>query len=199
VLGLIKETYGENKRVVFNGDGYSEEWHAEAEGRGLLNLKQTPDALPWLVDPQTVEVFERYKVLSERELEARYEVLVEQYATRINIEGEMAAELARTQLFPAAVQYVAMLDGAEGSRGVAAVRQEVVDLLDAFVDRMHDLERANIEHPADEAEPIEHARYVQSRVIPAMEGVREIADRLERIVPDRLWPLPKYSEMLFIK
>jgi glutamine synthetase len=199
VLAVVKETYGEHKRVVFGGDNYSEEWHAEAEQRGLLNLEQTPDALPWLVDPQTVEVFEAYKVLSERELESRYEVSVEQYAARINIEGETAAQIARTQLLPAAVEYLAMLDDADASRGVKAVTAEVIELVDAFVDAIGTLRQANEDHPADDAEPIEHAKYVQTTVIPAMNAVREVADKLERAVPDRLWPLPKYSEMLFVK
>src|SRR5207237_539046 len=84
VLAIVKSTWIENKRIVFSGDGYSDEWHVEAEKRGLANLKQSPDALPWLIEPSTVDVFEAYKVLSERELHSRYEVAVEQYVTTIN-------------------------------------------------------------------------------------------------------------------
>ncbi|WP_196759245.1 hypothetical protein, partial [Moraxella catarrhalis] len=82
-LNVVRGAYEQHARVVFNGDNYSEEWHTEAEQRGLANLKQTPDALPEIVSEQTVEVFERYSVLSERELESRYEVAVEQYVTRL--------------------------------------------------------------------------------------------------------------------
>jgi glutamine synthetase len=183
---------------VFSGDNYSDEWHAEAEQRGLFNLKQTPDALPWLVDEQTVEVFSRYDVLSERELEARYEVFVEQYVTNLNIEAETAADMARTLLLPAALQYVALLDDADGGAGVERLQKEITGLVDEFVEAIFALEEANAGHP-DVEDVLEGAKYVQSTVIPAMDAVREVADRLERIVPDTLWPLPKYSEILFIK
>ena len=109
IVSVIKDAWTDHKRVVFDGDNYSEDWHAEAESRGLANLRQTPDALPWLVEPSTVEVFERYEVLSERELESRYEVFLEQYTTTINIEGETAAAIARTMLLPAAIKWLAAL------------------------------------------------------------------------------------------
>ncbi len=92
-----------------------------------------------------------------------------------------------------------MLDDADDSRGVKLVLGEVIELVDAFVDAIATLRQANEDHPADDVEPIEHAKYVQTTVIPAMDAVREVADKLERAVPDRLWPLPKYSEMLFVK
>jgi glutamine synthetase len=198
VLAVVKSTYGANQRVVFGGDNYSEEWHAEAEQRGLPNLQQTPDALPYLIDEQTVEVFGAYKVLSQRELEARYEVMVEQYVTKLNIEGETAADIARTMLIPAAVRYLGELGLAGDGSGVETLRAEVSGLLDDMVERLLVLERANVEHP-EEQNVIDHARYVQSSVITAMSDLREVADRLERIVPDSLWPLPKYSEVLFVR
>jgi len=197
VLAVIKESYAAHKRIVFNGDNYAEEWHKEAEERGLFNLKQTPDALPWLINEQTVEVFSRYDVLSERELESRYEVFVEQYVTNLNIEAETAADMARTLLLPAALAYQALLDDAEG-KGVERLEAEIVELTDSFVETIFALEEANAGHPETE-DILEAAKYVQSTVIPAMEAAREVADRLERIVPDSLWPLPKYAEILFIK
>ena len=113
-----------NKQVVFDGDGYSEAWHKEAEKRGLANLKTTPDALPWIVDKQTVATFKKYKVLSKRELESRYEVFTEQYVMNINIEAETAAAIARTMVLPAAVRYLNELHaertGGSGRRGRAA-------------------------------------------------------------------------------
>ena len=198
VLDVVRDAYAANKQVVFGGDNYSDEWHEEAEKRGLYNLKQTPDALPWLINEQTIEVFSRYEVLSERELEARYEVMVEQYVTNLNIEAETAADLARTMLLPAALQYIALLDDAGDGPGVERLSKEITGLVDEFVESIYALEEANNGHPEVE-DALEGAKYVQSTVIPAMEASREIGDRLERVVPDSLWPLPKYAEILFIK
>src|SRR5271156_481157 len=105
VTSVVKGVWAANKQVVFDGDGYSEAWHKEAEKRGLANLRTTPDALPWLIDKSTVATFKKYKVLSKRELESRYEVFTEQYATNINIESETAAGIARTMLLPAAPRH----------------------------------------------------------------------------------------------
>jgi glutamine synthetase len=198
VLEIVRDAYAANKQIVFDGDNYSDDWHTEAEQRGLFNLKQTPDALPWLINEQTVEVFSRYDVLSERELESRYEVSVEQYVTTLNIEAETAADMARTQLLPAALQYIALLDDAGDGAGVERLQAEIAGLTDEFVESIFALEEANVGHPETD-DVLEAAKYVQSTVIPAMEANRAIGDRLERIVPDALWPLPKYAEILFIK
>ncbi len=193
VVEAIRDAYANNKQVCFDGDNYSEAWHSEAEERGLSNLRTTPDALPWLVEHQTIDAFERYNVLSERELESRFEVAVEQYSTRLNIEAETAAEIARTMLLPAALRHLVDLRNA-GHDGLIG---ESEGLVDEFYAAITKLEEANAHHPAEEG--LEHARWMRDNVIPAMDSVREIADRLERIVADDLWPLPKYSEMLFIK
>jgi len=198
VLNIVKETWTANKRIVFSGDNYSDEWHTEAEERGLANLRQSPDALPWLVEPTTVAVFGKYEVLSERELHSRYEVAVEQYITTINIEAETAASIARTMLLPAAVRWLGTLEGVNGGTGIARLTEETSGLVDQFTDAIFELEAANINHPENDSD-IGAAKYVQTEVFGAMGKVREIADRLERIVPDDLWPLPKYSEILFIK
>jgi glutamine synthetase len=193
VVDVVRAAYAANKQVCFDGDNYSDAWHAEAEQRGLANLRTTPDALPWLVEEQTVTTFGRYNVLSERELESRFEVFVEQYTTRLNIEAETAASIARTMLLPAAVRHLAELRAA----GVETLVAETEGLVDELVEALHALESANASHPADEG--LELATWMRDTVIPAMEAVRTVADRLERIVADDLWPLPKYSEMLFIK
>ncbi|MCX6371057.1 MAG: glutamine synthetase III, partial [Solirubrobacterales bacterium] len=101
ILDTIKKTWKAHKRIVFDGDGYADAWQKEAAGRGLANLRTTPDALPWLVAKPTIKVFEQYEVLNERELEARFEVAVEQYSTKLNIEAETAASIARTMIMPA--------------------------------------------------------------------------------------------------
>jgi glutamine synthetase len=125
-------------------------------------------------------------------------VFVEQYVTTVNIEGETAASIARTMLLPAAVQWAATLGSAGASTGVGKLKGELEPLIDEFVDALFALETANRDHPED-GDLLAEAKYVQTTVQPAMQAVRDVADRLERIVPDDLWPLPKYSEILFIK
>jgi glutamine synthetase len=194
VSEVARRAYADNKRILFMGDNYAEEWHQEAERRGLENLRTTPDALPWIVDPQTIDVFARYGVLSQRELESRFEVSVEQYTRKLNIEGETAAMIARTMLLPAAVRHLVTVQesGLEGLVG------EMKPLVEEFHLAITRLEAANAEHP-DDADPLHHAHYMRDTVLPAMADVRDVADRLEAVVADDLWPLPRYAEMLFIK
>jgi glutamine synthetase len=193
VVQIVREAYAANKQICFDGDNYAESWYSEAEKRGLANLRTTVDALPWLVEKQTLQTFERYDVLSERELESRFEVFVEQYTTNVNIEAETAASIARTMLLPAAVRHLSELKMAGHDDLIAETQQLVGEFYEAILA----LETANTDHPAEEG--LELAKYMRDTVIPAMEAVRAVADRLERIVADDLWPLPKYSEMLFIK
>jgi glutamine synthetase len=194
---ILKESWHANKQVVFNGDNYSEEWHKEAEERGLLNLRSTPDALPELLSDSSKEVLGKFGVLGEREIEARFEVFAEQYGVKINIEAETAAQIARTQLLPAALKHLATLNAAGSGRGIDTLKGELTELLDEFVFAIQKLEAAN-DHPED-FEGLELAKYVHDSVVPAMESVREVADKLEKIVDEDFWPLPKYSEILFIK
>ncbi len=193
VFEVVKGVWKKHRRIVFDGDGYSETWHKEAAKRGLANLRTTPDALPWLVEKSTVQVFERYEVLNERELESRFEVAVEQYTTKLNIEAEVAASIARTMILPAAVRYLTELKGA----AITGAATELKALLDDFVKKLKTLEKVNAGHPA--VEGLELAKYMRDKVIPAMDATRAAADLLEKVVADDLWPLPKYSEMLFIK
>jgi glutamine synthetase len=191
---IVKSSWTQNKQIVFEGDNYTDEWHAEAESRGLENLRTTVDALPWLIEPQTVGVFSDYAVLSERELHSRYDVFVEQYVVKVNIEAETAAAIARTMLLPAAVRHLEQLKAAE----VVELVAETEALVGEFVGAIKALEAANATHEGEEGS-LEHAKYMRDSVIPAMDSVRDVADRLEKIVADDLWPLPKYEEMLFIK
>src|SRR3954454_10973399 len=196
--GIVKESWLANKQVIFNGDNYAEEWHAEAEQRGLKNLRTTPDALPELISEQTVGVFGKFNVLSERELESRYEVMAEQYATKVNIEAETAATIARTQLLPAAVRHLAELRAAgDGISPIRSLAGETGELIEELTFEIRKLEEKN-DTPED-LEGLAWAKYIRDEVVPAMDGVREVADRLERIVAEDLWPLPRYSEILFIK
>ncbi len=194
VTTVVKGVWAANKQIVFDGDGYSEAWHKEAEKRGLANLKTTPDALPWLVEKSTVAAFKKYKVLSKRELESRYEVFTEQYVMNINIEAETESAIGRTMVLPASVRYLNELRDSALDELIAEIEPVVKELHFAQIK----LEDANL----DENHPVgaqKEAVYMRDTVIPAMEDVREVADRLEKLVADDLWPLPKYSEMLFIK
>jgi glutamine synthetase len=192
---VVKESWSQNKRIVFDGDNYSPQWHAEAEKRGLYNLRSTPDALPWLVDKGTVALFKKYKVLSKRELESRHEVFLEQYAVKINIESETAASIARTEILPAAVRHLNELKAA----GLDELIGEVEPLIKELHFAILKLEDANLKENQDDKTAVRWAAYMHDTVIPAMDDVRDVADRLEGLVADDLWPLPKYSEMLFIK
>jgi Uncharacterized protein related to glutamine synthetase len=195
VTAVVKDAYGANEQIVFGGDNYSEEWQVEAEKRGLLNLRTTPEALPWLINDQTVKVFEAYSVLSERELHSRYDVFTEQYAVKLNIEAETAASIARTMILPAAARHLALVKEAEIQQAVAESETLIGELWSAIAD----LEQANEADNQPDEEPLQWATYMRDKVIPPMAAVRDVADRLEHVVADDLWPLPKYSEMLFIK
>jgi glutamine synthetase len=191
---ILQRSYAANKQIVFDGDGYSEEWHAEAASRGLLNLPATPDALPYLLTDDTVTVFSNYGVLSKRELESRYEVSLEQYVTKINIEAETAAAIAKTMLLPASARHLALLLSAQ----LGELGSETEALISTLVDTIKVLEQANVAENQPE-EGLDLAKYILTTTIPAMDGVREAADALEKVVTDDLWPLPKYSEILFVK
>jgi glutamine synthetase len=195
VISVVKESYSENRRICFGGDGYSEQWEKEAAERGLKNLRTTPDALPEVIAPTTIETFARYSVLSERELEARYEVWIEQYAIGANIEAETAAAIARTQILPAAMKHLALLESA----GIGNLEEETRGLTEQLAERTIALEEVNQYPDGIEEEGLDLAVYARDRQLAAMAEVREVADKLERIVADEFWPLPKYHEMLFIK
>jgi glutamine synthetase len=192
---ILQHTWAENKQIIFGGDNYAPEWHEEAEQRGLLNLRATPDALPYLVADEVISMFDNYGVLSERELHSRYDVFLEQYVTKLNIEAETAASIARTMLLPAAATHLSLLLGAQ----LSDLAAETSDLIAEFAAAIRALESANLAENQPHDDVLEHAKYMRDQVVPAMAAVREVADRLERIVADDLWPLPKYSEILFIK
>ena len=140
-------------------------------------------------------MFSNYGVLSQRELEARYEVFLEQYMTKINIESETAASIARTMLLPAAARHLALLLQAQ----LPELASETEVLISEFVDAIRALEAANLGENQPHADTLAHAKYMHDTVLPAMDVTRGVADRLEKVVADDLWPLPKYSEILFIK
>jgi len=190
--GIVKE----NKQVLFEGNNYADEWHAEAARRGLPNNKTTVDALPALTTPKARELFSRFGVLSERELAARVEINWERYVKVQNIEASCALDIARTMVLPAAAQYLGQLSGGVASKGIAAISDKVAGLVDDLVDAIDALEHA--QHAAHEAGSVHaEARAFVDQVIPVQDGLRTIVDQLETLVSDELWPLPKYRELLF--
>ena len=202
---VVQEAMKEAKPIVFNGDNYSEEWHREAEKRGLLNLRTTLDALERMLAEKNVKLFERFKVLSERELHSRFEIWVEQYFKTINIEGEMTETIARTMVLPAAVQYLKELtevadngdDVGIDVSGVVETAREVSASINELRGAINNLIVQNKELGGEEV--LDKARHMQQNVIPAMTAVRHATDDLERMVPEHLWPVPTYREILFYK
>ncbi len=185
-----------NRQVLFEGNGYSEEWHAEAARRGLPNNRTTVDALPALTSKRAKKLFADFGVLSERELAARVEINWERYVKVQNIEANCAIDMASTMILPATARYLGQLVGASSSRGINAVCEQVSALADQLVDAIAALREA--QHEAHEAGGIEaEARVFCDQVIPAQGALREVADELETLVDDELWPLPKYRELLF--
>jgi glutamine synthetase len=194
---ILSRIVREHKQVLFEGNNYSSEWHAEAKRRGLPNNRTTVDALPALATKKAKEVFSRLGVLSERELASRVDINWERYVKVLNIEANCALDIARTMILPATAKYLGELAGA-GSRsaGVTAVADSVAGLADALVEAIHALEHA--QHAAHEAKSVEaEAAAFCDTVIPAQQKLRDAADELETVVSDELWPLPKYRELLF--
>ncbi len=185
-----------NKQVLFEGNGYSEEWHAEAARRGLPNNKTTPDSLPALATAKARALFSKFGVLSDRELAARHDIAWERYVKVQAIEANCALDIARTQILPAAVRYLGQLSGGSASKGVGALAARVAGLTDGLVQSIEDLEHA--QHGAHMATSVQaEAHAFVDAVIPAQNALRVAADQLETIVADDLWPLPKYRELLF--
>jgi glutamine synthetase len=201
VQKLLTDIITEHGAVVFNGDGYSENWQIEAAERGLPNLKTTLDALPELIKPESLELFERYSVFNERELHSRYEVRLEQYALTIFVEAKLTLELGSTVILPAALRYqtelaqnVAALKKA-GVQPSTVVLEQVSTPITELTDALGGLKEALADHSADTA--YDEAAHAQS-LLPLMDKVRAAADTLESVVADDLWPLPTYQEMLYI-
>jgi glutamine synthetase len=204
VRELLPQLVRENKRIIFNGNGYSDEWPKQAAKRGLLNLTNTVDALPELTKPDVVKIFERYKVLSARELHARFEIAVETYVKTVNVEAQLMVLMANRYILPAALRYqkdvaesVAAVRDAKGSTREAA---KLVGRMAGLVDELRvrtDVLAATLDHHAASAE--KHAKFTRDTVVPAMAALRDTGDQIELLIPHSLWPLPSYREMLFVK
>ena len=205
VKTLLTKLIKDNKRIIFNGNNYSDDWQKEAGKRGLLNHRTSVDAYGEVIKPEVVKAFEKYGVLNEREIHARFEVALEQYNKTINIEAQLMVLMANRYILPAAYRHQEQL-----ANTVAAVKaagasaketrralDEICKLTDDAKVRVDRLE-ALLEHEGN-GDAEKHAKYFRDKVIPAMNALREVGDSLENAVPQNLWPLPTYREMLFVK
>ena len=204
VQAFLPKVIKEHKRVLFNGDNYSEAWHKEAAKRGLANHKSTTDVLPIAVRKDTIDLFTKYKVYSDVELKSRYNILCEVYVKTLTIEAKTALNIAKTMILPAALKYqkdvaesVSAAKAAGVKGGGTAELKELVGLINSLSDAIAKLEKV-VDHHAD-GEPIDHARYSAAKVVPGLVALRTVVDALETVIDDNLWPLPTYREMLFIR
>jgi glutamine synthetase len=199
---VLEEVITVHGKVVFNGDGYTDDWQIEAEARGLPNLRTTLDALPELISDDALELFSHYGVFSPREMHSRYDIAMEQYALSIGVEARLTLEMANTVILPAALRYqtelatnIAALK-AVGAEADPATLDEVSVSIKGLRAGIADLRKALAHDEATTAK--EEAEHAAEGFLPAMITVRAAADELESLIADDLWPLPTYQEMLFI-
>lgn len=203
VQSLLAEIIAECEPIIFNGDGYSAEWHKEAARRGLLNLTTSVDALAELKSPKVHAVFTKYGVLSDRELDSRLDIYLEQYCKTVRVEAMQTLEMARTLIFPAVIRYQNELASTCANLKLLGYEfdTETLDQVTELVKCLHSsisaLAKTLVHHGADGLQA--EAAHFCEEVLPAMLMVRKYADELEGWVADDLWPLPTYQEMLFIK
>ncbi len=201
---LIKATIKEHKRIIFNGNGYGDEWMAEAEKRGLSNLKTTPDCMPKLLDAKNVEMLTKQKVFSKAELESRCEIMLENYTKAVNIEALTMIDMTKREIVPAVEAYVAELLSTSAAKRAADIacryETETATRLSALTDLMYDrcsaLEKAalglkNIESVGTQAD------YIRDEILPKMAALRVAADEAETLTAEKYWPFPTYGDLLF--
>jgi glutamine synthetase len=204
VNAIVREAVQKHGRVIFNGNGYSEDWVKEAAKRGLPNIKSSIEAFAAMATDSAVKLFEKYKVLSGRELHSRYEIYVEQYAKHINIEARCAIQMVKNQYLPAVIAYTgelaqtvnALKTAGADTKVQAALLKDVNELLASATDKLGALEEAtamanNIDNVVKKAEAF------RDNVFTAQADLRKDIDALETMLPADLWPVPTYAEMLF--
>jgi glutamine synthetase len=204
VLSVLKKTIKQHKRVCFDGDGYSQEWHKEAARRGLPHLRDSVDAFPVLHARKTIDLFKKYGVLTKAEVDSRYHIAVEKYVKQLAIEAETMIAMARTMILPAALRYQGLLASTVTATESAGVDcDDTVQALQELVTLVADTRtalaavEASAAHQADD--PLKHAAHFRSRVRPAMDALRVAVDVLETRVAADLWPMPTYRELLFLR
>jgi glutamine synthetase len=204
VISVLKQLITEHKRVIFDGDNYSEEWHAEAGRRGLPNLKDSVEAFGVLRAKKNVDLFKKYGVLSKAEHDSRTHIMVEKYTKQLGIEAETMVSIARCQILPAALRHQQRLAETVTSTKAAGVEcADTTASLRSFVELVTKLRAATaaVEQAAahHDADPIKHAAQISRELKPVMAELRSVVDTLESLVAADLWPLPTYRDLLFLK
>jgi glutamine synthetase len=206
IQALLPKVLAEGKKVIFNGDGYTEAWQQEAAKRGLPNRRNSVDSIPDLITPKAVQLFSKYGVFTERELHSRYEILLENYVKTVAIEAQITIQMAQRQIIPAGLRYqsqvaesVANLKaaGLKVPASQTALLEEITTTIEEIQTHTFELTKAFEAHA--EGDSLAHSKHSRDAILPAMLAVRVAGDKLETIVADDLWPLPTYQEMLFIK
>ena len=207
VHALLKKTIEDHKRIIFNGNGYTDEWVEEAEKRGLYNLKTTPDALPHFVDEKNIELFTKHGIFTKEELFSRYEIWLENYYKTINIESNTLAEMIQKQVIPSVYTYVEKLaDTAAAKKSVvadvsvaseAALISKLSTLADTMANDLETLKADTAKALASSDDVLACSKAYQENVLEDMETLRKSADEAEALIPDELLPYPTYDELLF--
>ena len=207
VHALLKKTIEEHKRIIFNGNGYTDEWVEEAEKRGLYNLKTTPDALPHFIDEKNIELFTKHGIFTKEELFSRYEIWLENYYKTINIESNTLAEMIQKQVIPSVYTYVEKLaDTAAAKKSVvadvsvaseAALISKLSTLADTMAKDLETLKADTAKALASSDDVLVCSKAYQETVLEDMETLRKSADEAEALIPDELLPYPTYDELLF--
>ena len=207
VHALLKKTIEEHKRIIFNGNGYTDEWVEEAEKRGLYNLKTTPDALPHFIDEKNIELFTKHGIFTKEELFSRYEIWLENYYKTINIESNTLAEMIQKQVIPSVYTYVEKLaDTAAAKKSVvadvsvaseAALISKLSTLADTMAQDLETLKADTAKALASSDDVLACSKAYQETVLEDMEALRKSADEAESLIPDELLPYPTYDELLF--
>ena len=203
-LEWVKATLTAHQRIIFNGNGYSDEWPAEAEKRGLLNMRTAPDALPCLIDKKNLDLFEKYHVASPDEMHARYVSKAEQYAKLLNIEANTMVYMTKHMYLPALFDYsgdIATTVATKAELGIAAkaekaLVQTLTDAIDKITDLVADLEQKNAATQSLD-DPTEQDNAYRDSVIPAMDALRVSVDEMEKVCGHDYWPVPSYNRILF--
>ena len=207
VRKIVRRVMQQHKRIIFNGDGYSEAWTEEAKRRGLLNLPTTVDALPRYLDQKNVELFTSHKIYTEAEMEARYETIIEEYSKTLNIEALTMSEMVRRDILPAVSGYIASLAEAVASKRAAvaglpcaaetSLIQKLSSLLDSAYEKVEALDTLVADGKAESHNALTAATYYKDVIIPAMNELRAVVDQMEVDTASQFWPYPSYGDLMF--
>lgn len=200
---LIRETFKKHSRIIFNGNGYTDQWVAEAESRGLCNYRTTADAVIHMSDPKNIRLYTKHKVFTEKEIRSRQEIMLQEYVNVVNIEMLTMLDMAKRQIIPACLSYtkeLTELADAKNRIGVDVGKTEknlvlkISSLTDSLMDACEELE---LVHSKIKGSAEEKAFMIKDEALEAMKKLRSIADSLETIVSQKYWPFPTYKEILF--